>query len=57
MLYLKACPRCHGDMHANRDIYGPYKECLQCGYMVDVETPNSLLPVSVARAKAKKEAA
>ena len=57
MLYLRACPRCHGEMYANRDMYGPYKECLQCGYMVDLETPNSLLSVSPARAKAKKEAA
>ena len=31
MLELKACPRCKGDMHTNRDMYGSYKECLQCG--------------------------
>ncbi len=36
MLYLKACPRCHGDIKVNKDIYGTYKECLQCGYMLDV---------------------
>ena len=33
MLSLKNCPRCKGDMHSNRDVYGPYVECLQCGHM------------------------
>ena len=33
MLKLKNCPRCRGDMHSNRDLYGPYSECLQCGHM------------------------
>ncbi len=33
MLSLKNCPRCKGDMQSNRDVYGPYTECLQCGHM------------------------
>ena len=36
-LFFKACPRCQGDMHMNRDIYGDYKECLACGMMEDIE--------------------
>ena len=43
MLYLKACQRCKGDMHSNRDMYGPYQECLQCGHMVYLEQPRRLL--------------
>ena len=43
MLNLKGCPRCKGDLHMNRDIYGTYKECLQCGYMADVQEPSKLL--------------
>ena len=39
MVHLKACPRCRGDMHTERDVYGAYKECLQCGYMVDLPKP------------------
>ena len=42
MLKLKACPRCGGDVHANRDAYGGYEECLQCGWMRDVEDPKRL---------------
>ena len=36
MVDLRDCPRCHGFVHANQDTYGEYRECLQCGYMVDV---------------------
>ena len=49
MLYLKACPRCKGDLHANRDIYGSYRQCLQCGYMQDVNKPSKLFSVPIAR--------
>ena len=29
---LKACPKCHGDVHLDRDLDGWYEECLQCSY-------------------------
>lgn len=32
MFMLKGCPRCHGDLYQDRDIYGEYAVCLQCGY-------------------------
>ncbi|MBI4200811.1 MAG: hypothetical protein HY531_00805 [Chloroflexi bacterium] len=35
MIYFKACPRCHGDMHLSKDQYGQYVECIQCGYEVE----------------------
>ncbi len=36
MLYLRSCPKCKGDMHADSDIYGTYRQCLQCGYLEDI---------------------
>lgn len=36
MLLFKSCPRCNGDMHKTRDMYGKYKECLMCGHMIDL---------------------
>ena len=36
MVQFRACPRCRGDMKSTRDMYGNYKECLQCGNMVDM---------------------
>ncbi len=53
MVYFKECPRCQGDMHNNKDMYGEYKECLQCGYMVDLEKPDSLFLVQFPRTKKK----
>ena len=39
MLEIKSCPRCLGDMLTSRDMYGDYKQCLQCGFLRDVEAP------------------
>lgn len=36
MVLFKACPRCGGDMHTTRDMYGDYKGCLACGHMIDL---------------------
>lgn len=33
MWQVKGCPRCGGDVFIDRDHYGWYRECLQCGYM------------------------
>ena len=35
MIYFKACQRCQGDMLLERDRYGQYLECIQCGYETD----------------------
>ena len=40
-------------MYLNRDIYGTYKECLQCGYMLDVKKPGSLDSIKIPEAKRK----
>ena len=37
MVYFKACPRCEGDVILNSDMYGWYRECIQCGYETDAE--------------------
>jgi hypothetical protein len=43
-LYLKSCPRDKGDMYEDRDVYGKYIGCLQCGYMVDIGKNGDELP-------------
>ena len=40
-------------MHSNRDMYGSYKECLQCGHMVDLVKPSKLLSLLVPRSGKK----
>ena len=32
MLWLKGCPRCDGDLVEEKDRYGMYVACVQCGY-------------------------
>jgi hypothetical protein len=32
MVYLKACPRCQGDLFPERDRRSRFLACLQCGH-------------------------
>ena len=34
---LKECSRCGGDMFIASDLYGWYKQCLQCSYRQDLK--------------------
>ena len=53
MLYVKACPRCQGDVELGSDMYGRYLACLQCGYMIDSrEEALAALKLAAARTKA-----
>ena len=54
-MFLKACKRCGGDMHINRDIYGEYKECLQCGLMLDMVSSGDVLAASIAESKKRRK--
>ncbi len=36
MMFLKACPRCRGDLVLEEDMYGRYIACLQCGFIRDI---------------------
>ena len=35
MMFLKACPKCRGDVVLDKDLYGRYVRCLQCGFLRD----------------------
>lgn len=49
MIYFGACPKCQGDLALNRDNYGSFFSCLQCGLMHDVASK----PVAVVKPKTK----
>lgn len=36
MLHMKCCPKCAGDVCLNKDRYGYYATCLQCGWAKDL---------------------
>ena len=55
MLDFKACPRCKGDVQKNRDYYGEFRQCLQCGH---TEYPRSEVdPYAELAASVKRKAA
>ncbi|MCX6012117.1 MAG: hypothetical protein NTV30_01630 [Chloroflexi bacterium] len=33
---FKACPKCKGDVFIEKDMFGWYEQCLQCGHMRDL---------------------
>ena len=37
MLTFELCPKCGGNILFEKDYYGCYKQCLQCGYLRDVD--------------------
>ena len=37
MFYFKACSKCRGDLTLEKDSYGSFLKCLQCGSYVEVE--------------------
>jgi DNA-directed RNA polymerase subunit RPC12/RpoP len=37
MYRLKGCIRCGGDVSTDRDEYGWYEGCLQCGRQINLE--------------------
>ncbi len=40
---FKSCPKCSGYVRVDRDQYGWYEQCIQCGYVRDLE-PITMTP-------------
>ena len=63
MFYFKSCTKCHGDQTLEKDSFGAYLKCLQCGTYTEVKESEgqiSVLNGSVAittKAKAKSAVA
>ncbi len=63
MMYLKECPKCHGDLILGEDVHGRFVSCIQCGYLHDLpaekaparvwETIAIDAPKKVAKARSK----
>ena len=52
MFWLKACSRCGGDLFSDRDPYGAYISCMQCGrYMTEDEETELKLPAPMRKAQ------
>jgi len=42
MINFKGCPKCQGDMVLEKDHYGWYHHCIQCGLHVDMPVLETL---------------
>ena len=51
MFWIKACPRCKGDLYEGSDIYGTYISCLQCARCLTVEEEGQLMLEAPARGR------
>jgi DNA-directed RNA polymerase subunit M/transcription elongation factor TFIIS len=57
MIKFKACPKCKGDLYLNRDMYGKYLNCFQCGYLKDLTSEEEIsLREPVTAAEERKAA-
>jgi hypothetical protein len=44
MIKINGCKKCHGALLLDKDEYGWYEECIQCGYTRDVPLDVSFNP-------------
>ena len=49
MFWFKQCPRCSGDLFEDKDQYGKFITCMQCGFAKDA--PNGHRGVMVITAE------
>ena len=60
MFYLKGCTKCQGDLTLEKDTYGDFLKCMQCGTLIEVHVEvyghQSLMSKSGANALSKAKA-
>ena len=54
MIFFKACPRCKGDLYEDKDKYGKFLSCLQCGYLKDLVGPALESEPKIQKGKSRK---
>ena len=47
MMKTNRCRKCGGDLLIDKDYYGWYEECIQCGYIQDLPAAQELIPAPV----------
>ena len=48
---FKSCPKCGGDLFIDSDYNGWYEQCLQCGYLGELNDITNLKKQKAAREK------
>ena len=47
MFWFKQCPRCSGDLISERDQYGSFISCMQCGLSKDISGEKEIDPANI----------
>jgi uncharacterized protein YbaR (Trm112 family) len=55
MMWLKACPRCRGDLFLDSDAYGRFVSCIQCGNILDKAQERMLFRVTAQLPRRKPQ--
>jgi ribosomal protein L37AE/L43A len=53
VMLFKSCPKCRGDLFLDRDHYGIYLQCFQCGMTLEQSAETMARRLNEARAKRK----
>ncbi len=56
-LYFKTCPWCRGDLYMDKDCYGVFATCLQCGRIFESHNPLPSLVEAGADSDSRRVAA
>lgn len=49
MWRFRSCPKCYGDLYVDSDMNGWYAQCLQCGYLTDLDSTLKVKPQPVEK--------
>jgi len=55
MIRMKSCPKCNGDVLIDRDQYGWYEQCIQCGLMRDLKPVTPLPDQALLKIRKKRQ--
>lgn len=57
MIWLKACPRCRGDLFLDSDAYGRFVSCIQCGNILEKAQEETLFRLTARLPRTKRRLA
>jgi len=53
--WLKACPKCSGDLREESNTFGSYIACMQCGYALTYAQEAAILATGVMEPQVREE--
>jgi hypothetical protein len=54
VIWFKYCPKCSGDVYRDKDLYGPFIACIQCGQTTDLQKDGTAMKPLTAKPREYK---